>query len=539
MKMKRYSFLLALILFITTFSLGNVLQTPAAQLEASITSSGGEDCSQVNDDYFVYTDIEGSTQRFEAGSKITITAEEPIRALYIKWYYAPDPWKLQVNGMEYPCGQKDYVQEYVEIPKEHGDVTSVTMVLGDSAERIIDIYALSDGPLPDFVHVWDDPYEEADVLLISTHADDEVLFFGGLIPTYVDRSNSMDSGNIRLQVAYFTDFFQSEPYRVQELLEGLWIMGLRNYPQLGEFYDNYSESYEEAAGQFDHDACLEYIVRTIRRFKPQVVIGQDPVNGEYGHGGHMWCAGLIKEALPLTNDAGSYPDSAAQYGLWEVPKVYFHLYSEQQIEFDARVPLESFGGKTAIEVANEAYDAHWSQSSWMWFKVSDGQDPELAEYGDKLNCTKFGLYQSTVGEDTGLNDILEHIVLYDVQKGTTAAGTALETPEAVEADPAAGTVLETKEAADADPIAVTDNETQDASALDGNDKDPDLEAPGADLSVIENDAAANREKTASSGAAPIVVILIILAVLAILFAVIWLYNRNRRRRRRRRGSRTR
>ena len=31
------------------------------------------------------------------------------------------------------------------------------------------------------------------------------------------------------------------------LLEGLWIMGLTHYPQLGEFYDNYSESYEEAA----------------------------------------------------------------------------------------------------------------------------------------------------------------------------------------------------------------------------------------------------------------------------------------------------
>lgn len=103
----------------------------------------------------------------------------------------------------------------------------------------------------------------------------------------------MDRGGIRLQVAYFTDFFQSEPYRVQELLEGLWIMGLRNYPQLGEFYDNYSESYEEAEQQFDHDASLEYMVRTIRRFKPQVVIGQDPDNGEYGHGGHIWCARII------------------------------------------------------------------------------------------------------------------------------------------------------------------------------------------------------------------------------------------------------
>lgn len=213
--------LLILIMLMALFSFGIVIKTRAGQLNIQMTSSGGEDCSQVNDGYFLYTDIEGSTQRFEAGGRITITSEEPIRAIYVKWYYAPDPWTLEVEGAKYPCGQKGYVQEYVEIPKENDDVTSVSMILGESAERIIDICAVSDGPLPDFVHVWEDPYEEADVLLISTHADDEVLFFGGLIPTYADRGINLDSGGIRLQVAYFTDFFQSEPYRVQELLEGL------------------------------------------------------------------------------------------------------------------------------------------------------------------------------------------------------------------------------------------------------------------------------------------------------------------------------
>lgn len=287
-------------------------------------------------------------------------------------------------------------------------------------------------------------------------------------------------------------------------------MGIRNYPQLGEFYDNYSESYEEAAEQFDHDASLEYMVRTIRRFKPQIVIGQDPDNGEYGHGGHIWCARIIEEALPLTNDAGSYPESAAKYGLWEVPKVYFHLYPEQQIEFDARVPLESFGGKTAIEVANEAYDAHWSQSSWMWFKVSDGRDPELAEYGDKLNCTKFGLYQSTVGEDTGLNDILEHIVPYDIQQETTNLQNA-----------------SVQEENDAGP-------EPDGEIMTNPDGEEDRDATDMNPSVLENDVAASGQDSPSSGTNPILVILIILAVLAIGIGVIYLYNRNQRKRKRRR-----
>ena len=239
----------------------------ADEVRLSFSSTDGSACADIADgDYF-------TTEYFDPGTEITLTSETPLDALYVVWENLPGEWKLRINGRDYTFGQNDFLHEYVKMPAEAGTVTSVTLAVEGERITIADIYGLSAGSLPGFVQNWEAPYEEADVLLISTHADDEVLFFGGIIPNYTDK------GNVRVQVAYFTDLFQSEPFRNHEILNGLWTMGVTHYPQLGKFYDHYSESLEEAQGQYDYDASLEYIVRTIRRFKPQVVIGQDPLNG--------------------------------------------------------------------------------------------------------------------------------------------------------------------------------------------------------------------------------------------------------------------
>ena len=60
------------------------VEVQAAQLDVSITSSDGADCSRINDGYFSFDDKDGSTMAFDAGTQITISASEPIRALYIK-----------------------------------------------------------------------------------------------------------------------------------------------------------------------------------------------------------------------------------------------------------------------------------------------------------------------------------------------------------------------------------------------------------------------------------------------------------------------
>ena len=42
-----------------------------------------------------------------------------------------------------------------------------------------------DEELPEWVQIWQPSCEKADILIISSHADDEILFFGGIMPTYI------------------------------------------------------------------------------------------------------------------------------------------------------------------------------------------------------------------------------------------------------------------------------------------------------------------------------------------------------------------
>lgn len=396
----------------------------ADQLGISVTSSDGGDCADLTDgSYF-------STKSFGAGTTLQVTAESPIESLYVVWEDYPGSWTLEASGTSVPCGQGGYLHEFVEVPSS-ARASQVSLVL-DGGASVADVYAFSAGELPGFVQRWEPSYDKADVLFISTHADDEVLFLGGLIPWSVER------GDVRVQVAYFCDFFLTETYRNHEILNGLWTMGVTHYPQLGQFVDVYSESLEQASEQYDYDDSLAYTVRTIRRFKPQVLVGQDVIGGEYGHGAHKWCTKMMAEAIDVTGNASEYPESASEYGTWDVPKTYFHLYPEGPIEVSARTPLASFGGQTGLEVLKSAYEQHQSQQQW-WFYVSDGYDDAGNPTDYQYSCTKFGLYRSLVGQDTG-NDIFENVVPYDAQQPPAA-----KTDDAA-ADAAAGDAATVDEA---------------------------------------------------------------------------------------------
>ncbi len=463
----------------------------ADQLTPAFSSTDGSDCASISDSNYM------TTEYFNAGTEITISDEAGIDSLYVLWEYYPSEWTLRVNGTEYTYGKDGYQHEFVELPSEAKGATSVTIVIGDEQTTIADVYAFSAGELPSFVQKWEASYEEADVLFISTHADDEVLFFGGLIATLINR------GDVRVQVAYFTDLSLTEPVRTHEILNGLWAMGVTHYPQLGEFEDIYSTSYEEAAQQYDQDSSLEYMVRTIRRFKPQVVVGQDLENGEYGHGGHMWSADMIAKALKITNDATQYPESAEKYGTWDVPKTYFHLYSDGQITLDLRQPLSAFDGRTAYQVAADAYLEHQSQQ-WCWFYVSDGylEDGSVDEAHPEINCAKFGLYRSLVGADTG-NDVMENITPYDEQEKQAQAETL-----AAEAQGTEGT-----EGTDA-AVSAEANASDSTDASESANASAETETVSAD-SVIDT----NSSKTTVSGGQNTTALTIFI-ILAVIVAVI-------------------
>ena len=272
------------------------------------------------------------------------------------------------------------------------------------------------GQVPQWVQQWQSPVENgADLVLFSTHADDEQLFFAGVLPYYAGERGD------RVQVVYMTNHrnLPKEGYlRGHEALDGLWAVGVRNYPVFGEFADYFCKGKQGAIEVYRYmgvepEEILGYVVEQLRRFKPLVAVGHD-LNGEYGHGAHMLYADLLTQAVELATNPESYPESAQNYGTWDTPKVYLHLYEENQITMDWDRPLEHFGGMTAFEVTkNKGFPCHVSQAQdFAWYMSGIDRAADIQKYSPCL----YGLYRTTVGPDQEQNDFFENLTTYAQQE---------------------------------------------------------------------------------------------------------------------------
>ena len=378
----------------------------AAEVNADITLSNQGSISRMTDGSY------NTKTSFASGDSITVTGKDKIYSLYIKWDLVPDEWTLSYNGTSKTYGTNGFLHEYVEIP-EGAETLTITF---SSNEAICDLHAYSAGTTPSDVQAWKTPCDKADILVFATHADDEILFLGGVLATYGGEQD------LAVQVAYMCEFTSSAKIREHEKLDGLWESGIKHYPICGNFPDLYSTSLEAAKKQYIYDDVLSYTTSSIRRFKPLVVVTQD-LNGEYGHGGHMLFSHAVAESVESSNDASYFPDSASKYGTWDVPKTYLHLYSDNKITMNLRLPLSRMGNRTSIEVQTSAYKKHVSQQ-WCWFYVSDDYE---------YSCADFGLYRTTVGNDTG-NDMLENITTYEEQEKIAKEKAEKESVEASIAD---------------------------------------------------------------------------------------------------------
>lgn len=344
---------------------------------------------------------------------IAITAPEgkPIAGLYVCFGNMPESWEIQTSddGKDWFTavpGDTRFLHAYVALPQPAQHVRLAVTSEKKTALRINDLFVLSEGDLPDWVQVWQPTEEKADILFLSTHPDDELIFFGGAIPTYAVEQQR------KVVVAYFT---RSNTTRSSELLNGLWHMGVRTYPVIGTFKDSYAKSlkaaYKSAGGK---GKVNEWIVGLYRQYKPEVVVTQD-TNGEYGHKQHMMIADAAQNCIALAANEDEFTASTIAYGTWQVKKLYLHLYPENQITFDWTVPLKSMNGATGIELAEEAYTLHKTQAS---------SGMSVTETGTKYDNRVFGLAFTTVGEDLRKDDFLENI--YDAPGSYDAAANNVE-----------------------------------------------------------------------------------------------------------------
>ncbi len=348
-----------------------------------------------------------------AYEKATVTLSNPkgISSLYLVFDRVPSPWSLTDGANVIPCGENGFLHEYVDVSALFGYTPSSLTLTFESGTSVAEVYGFTEGTLPSFVQVWETPCTEADILLLSSHSDDEQLFFAGLLPLYAGERD------LAVQVVYLVNHNDTHN-RPHELLDGLWTVGVRHYPVISHFPDLYSESKEWAISAysgygFTYEDFCEYITEQIRRFRPQVVVSHD-VNGEYGHGTHILCTSALQDSLLYATDPTAFAESAEQYGLWDVPKTYLHLYSENQIVMNYDVPLAAFGGKTAFQVTQDGFACHKSQH-WTWFYRwiygDNGQITKASEIATYSPC-HYGLYRSTVGPDTVGGDFFENMTSY-------------------------------------------------------------------------------------------------------------------------------
>ena len=129
-------------------------------------------------------------------------------------------WRTLLNG------SRDYMHVLLEL-----DGQTHFRIVGDSGKesylKINEVFVFGDGDLPDWVQRWEPTPEKADLLLLVAHPDDELIFFGGTIPTY-----AVERG-MNVVVAYMS---YSNTTRRSELLNGLWHLGVRQYPVIGSTF---------------------------------------------------------------------------------------------------------------------------------------------------------------------------------------------------------------------------------------------------------------------------------------------------------------
>lgn len=349
-----------------------------------------------------YTTPWETAERKDPFVQVMLPEGKPCASLYICFGKMPAAWEVQtLDGKDWVTlvkGDTRFLHAFVELPRQ----VSSLRIQATSGKRttllLNELFVFGPGEVPDWVQKWEPTFEKADLMVLTAHPDDELLFMGGTIPYY---------GVVQGRRVVVVCMTASNTTRSSELLNGLWSMGVRNYPVIGPFGDGYSSKLDKGYTRWGGtDKVRAYVTEMIRKFKPDVLVTHD-LNGEYGHGAHRVCADAAVWCVEHAADAAVLPDSVQEYGAWDVSKLYLHLYQENEITLNWRTPEAALHGRTPLEAAQEAYTFHVTQQN-AGTLVMNGEDFSVTDEGE-YSCSRFGLYRSLVGPDIAKDDFFENI----------------------------------------------------------------------------------------------------------------------------------
>jgi LmbE family N-acetylglucosaminyl deacetylase len=204
------------------------------------------------------------------------------------------------------------------------------------------------------------------VLFVTAHPDDEPA---GLV-TYVSRGLQARTAILSLtrgeggQNLVGPDLFEAlGQVRTGEMLAANEFYGAGQY--FSRAFDfGFSKSAEETLDKWGRQRILEDLVRTIRSFRPLVILSVFDGTPADGHGHHQACGLLAREAFEISGNPDRFPELTRQ-GLppWKAARLYLRNRSEN--------PSESFSidtgaydpwlGASFRQIGAQGYSLHRSQ----------------------------------------------------------------------------------------------------------------------------------------------------------------------------------
>lgn len=344
------------------------------------------------------TDSDDDTSWNSGKMTITLPKNRKVDGILVKWYSDRNDYTLKSYDKnnkildDYDGNKLYFLHQYFSINENATKVVVDLKKNERSGKGIVCLRVYEKNRVGVSVERWEKPKNgECDLLVISCHRDDELLFFGGTIPYYQD---------VKKKNVYTIYVSGADRPRVREALAGQWSMNTKTYPTFMAFAGGYHDGIKGTLNAWGgENYCLERLVEKIRRFQPKVIVTHD-VDGEYGHPSHKTVSYLVTEAVKIAGDKTKFPDSYKKYGTCKVQKVYKHYTNKNRITMSWNTHYSELYGKSPLQVATIAFDKHRSQHANWSMDCSTAR-----KYPNNI----FGLVYTRVGNDVAKNDFFENV----------------------------------------------------------------------------------------------------------------------------------
>ena len=360
--------------------------SPAQPLELSLTLP--EEKAQFADR--LVDDFLGSRVSFQLNDTLTIEPKESAQTLVLNWYDVPDSYTVSQLGASGEKISEETITDRQFARQIALDSACKTItVLFNNVGSLGGVAAYpADAALPS---VFSPTLTACDLLVITAEPGMEWMQFGAVLPTYAKEKG------ITTGILYVSDY--GKRVRAYEALDGLRESGYTVYPIFAGYQSDNYDSYKITSAQFDRRAFVEYLKAQIKQLNPKVIVTHAFSDPSGAHSLVSECVQIAVEECP------------------SVQKLYCFGTEDGALAtvLDRSTPLNAYTGKTAADIAQNAYEKHVSRSI---FGLTI--DPASA----------YTLVYSTVGADEKKNDLFEHIDIASLITYSPATPSPAPQPEA-------------------------------------------------------------------------------------------------------------